>query len=86
MREPANLSTFPTAQCGTCGKTVLTYLSLTDEGESRRACVHCDAPVASELQWVTADELAADGYDIGMSAAKRRGSCVSGCACSVRGH
>jgi hypothetical protein len=85
MREPAlKLSTFPTARCNTCGKNVLTYISLAAEAEGQRACVHCDSPVESNLRWVSADELAADGYQIGTSPARR--PCGGGCACSARGH
>ncbi|MBV8454317.1 MAG: hypothetical protein JOZ29_18895 [Deltaproteobacteria bacterium] len=78
-------STFPTARCDTCGKNVLTYLLLANEAEVQRACVHCDTPVGSNLRWVSADELAADGYQVGTSPARPRGSC-GGCKCSARGH
>ena len=87
MREAAlNSSTFPTALCKTCGKTVLTYVSLIGENTDQRACVHCDSPVDSALRWVTADELTADGYEIGPQRAPRTGGCGSGCSCSTRGH
>jgi len=87
MRETAlNSSTFPIARCDACGKDVLTYLLIGDDRGAGRACVHCDNPVGSNLRWVSAEELTADGYQIGTAAARPRGSCGGGCNCSSRGH
>jgi hypothetical protein len=86
MQGPAlNSSTFPTARCDTCDKNVLTYLSLVSEDGAGRACVHCDSPVVTSVSWVSADELAAEGYQVGTLAARPRGPCGGGCKCSVRG-
>jgi hypothetical protein len=87
MRDPAvNTSAFPMAQCGECGKTVLTYVALDYSGEEARRCVHCDAPVAGALKWVSADELEASGYRLGYRPAQDGGGCGSGgCgSCSIR--
>ena len=80
-----NSSSFPTARCETCGKNVLTYILLAGAGERLRACVHCDTPVGSDVRWVPANELAANGYEVGVSTPRPR-SCGGGCACSARGH
>jgi hypothetical protein len=86
MREPSlNAASFPTAHCEVCDKSVLTYLGLDEAGTERRFCAHCDAPIASDLQWVSADELESEGYYFGTPTAKKGGSCGSGCgSCSVR--
>ncbi|MGH7932577.1 MAG: hypothetical protein ACREQN_05350 [Candidatus Binataceae bacterium] len=88
MREPVlSLSSFPTAPCGNCARTVLAYVGYVD-GEERRYCVHCDCLIGSELEWVTAEELETEGYSIGVASAPRAGGgCGSGCGtCSVRKH
>jgi hypothetical protein len=86
MREAAlKNSTFPAAQCESCGKTVLTHIAFDDHGVGQRYCIHCDAPVRPPLQWLTADELTAEGYEVGGKAA-RRGGCGSGCGCAARGN
>jgi hypothetical protein len=89
MREPAlNSSCFPTAQCESCGKTVLTHVAFDDSGTALRFCIHCDSLIESDLRWVTAEELAMEGYQIGARTAKpARGGCGSGCgSCSTRTH
>ena len=84
MRDPvANASVFPMALCEPCGRTVLTYVAITDGGEEARSCVHCDAPILGALRWVSAGELEEDGYYIGSHQANGCGS--GGCgSCSVR--
>jgi hypothetical protein len=83
MREPEpHLFTFPMAGCENCGKDVLTYVFLGGAGERQRACVHCDHIVTGGLRWVSADELAADGYQI--DPLRRSGSCGGSCTCSTR--
>lgn len=90
MRDMAfnssSLSSFPTAHCGACGKTVLAYIGDTDEGQ--RFCVHCDSRIDSTLKWVTAEELSAEGYEIDApKAARTGGGCGASCGnCSTRGH
>lgn len=88
MRESAlNSSSFPTALCGNCARTVLAYLDYVDGRECRR-CVHCDSLIGPELEWVTAEELETEGYSIGVAPSPRAGGgCGSGCgSCSVRKH
>jgi hypothetical protein len=81
-RENARTETsFPTARCAACGRTVLTYVDFDEIGERRR-CVHCDAAVASELHWIGAPELEAAGYQIGEP--RRSGGCGGGCGCATR--
>ena len=76
MREGARTETsFPTARCAACARTVLTYVDFDDLGERRR-CVHCDAVVVSDLRWIGAPELADAGYEI--AAPRRAGGCGSG--------
>jgi len=87
MREPSlNAASFPTAHCKACDKGVLTYIGLGEDGRERRCCVHCDAVVESELRWVGADELEADGYYFGAAPPRTGGGeCGSGCgSCSSR--
>jgi hypothetical protein len=82
MRDPTiDTSAFPMARCAGCGKTVLTYVALDDRGEETRCCVHCDAPVAGALKWVSAGELEAAGYNVGHRPAQDGAGCG---ACSVR--
>ena len=50
------------ADCAVCGKSVLTYVALDDDGAERRVCVHCDTPIAENLKWVSPGELEQAGY------------------------
>ena len=72
MREPVrNTSVFPIGPCGPCGKTVLTYVALDASGGEARFCIHCDGGIGDDLRWVTAEELEADGYEIGYQPGER---------------
>jgi hypothetical protein len=85
MREMApDTSSFPTARCGNCERTVLTYVDY--DKVAQRRCVHCDSLIGTQLEWITAAELEAEGYAIGIP--NHRGGCgAGGCGtCSVRGH
>jgi hypothetical protein len=83
MPAPAPItSSFPTARCAVCDRYVLTYVALHGDLESRN-CVHCDGSVGTELRWIGASELEAEGYQFG--APRAGGRCGSGCGtCSVR--
>jgi hypothetical protein len=76
------------ADCAQCGKAVLTYVSLDDEGAERRVCVHCDTPIAENLKWVSPGELEQSGYYFGPPPAEgegEKGGCGSGCgSCGVK--
>jgi hypothetical protein len=76
---------FPVAQCEKCGKTVLTAVALDDDGRESRRCAHCDAQVAGRIDWITAAELEATGYQFG-APREPTGGCGSGCGggCSTR--
>jgi hypothetical protein len=77
-------SSFPTAQCNSCDRQVLTYVAFEGDSESR-CCVHCDAVLEADLRWINASELEAQGYQFGAPAAATNGGCGSGCGtCSVR--
>lgn len=66
MRDPvANSPLFPVARCGPCERTVLTYVTLAEDGGELRRCVHCDAAISGALEWIPAEALEADGYSIG---------------------
>ncbi|MGH7908176.1 MAG: hypothetical protein ACREP6_16265 [Candidatus Binataceae bacterium] len=83
-----DLSYFPMGLCGACDKRVLTFISFDEASAELRLCVHCEAPTSGTLDWVTAGELEAQGYDFGAPPA-RTGGCGggSGCgACSMRKH
>ncbi|MGH8013005.1 MAG: hypothetical protein ACREQ4_10935 [Candidatus Binataceae bacterium] len=85
MRETASDSaSFPTARCGQCERIVLTYLAY-DSAMERRHCVHCDTVIGTPLEWITATELEAEGYAIGVRS-KPAGQCGGCGTCSVRGH
>lgn len=87
MREPVpETSTFPTAQCDRCGKIVLTYVALDDDGAEARRCAHCDDPIDGELSWISAEQLEAQGYEIGYRPREEGGGCEGGCGggCSVK--
>jgi hypothetical protein len=88
MQQMAHSSFFPTAGCEVCGKTVLTYIAFNSDGNQKRFCVHCDNSIKSGPKWVTADELALEGYQIGAPPAMKTGKgCGTGCGtCSTRGH
>src|SRR5271166_2457682 len=89
MRAPeVQSAAFPTAHCPACGKTVLTYISIShtstihvstadDEPESRR-CVHCDGNVEQRLEWIGAADLEDLGYYFGAPPEKAAGGCGSG--------
>ena len=72
------------AHCASCGKDVLTYVLLDESGAENRACVHCDAPIAHELSWVSATELESTGYEIGNRPRKAGGCGCSSGGCSIR--
>ena len=83
MPEPSSASSpFPTAHCGACAKTVLTYVGLDDLDREVRYCIHCDGVIADDLDWIDANALAANGYQIDPSAARAAGGCGSGGGCS----
>jgi hypothetical protein len=80
-------TTFPVADCESCGKTVLTWVALGPDGNETRCCVHCDAPLTGELRWISAGDLEETGYDIGNRPPKASGGgcgCGSGGGCSIR--
>lgn len=81
-------SGFPTTQCESCGKSVLTYADFDSTGAEQRRCVHCDAPAGAMLEWVTAEELEVRGYAFGAPPARRPGGgCGGGCSsCSMKRH
>lgn len=77
------------ADCQVCGKEVLTYVALADNGRiERRVCVHCDTEVSndSDLKWVSPGELEQAGYYFGPPPEDgEKGGCSSGCgSCAVR--
>ena len=79
------------ADCADCGKSVLTYVALDDDGAERRVCVHCDTPIAENLKWVSPGELEQAGYYFGPppaevgTAAGEKTACSTGCgSCSVK--
>ncbi len=87
MREPSlNSSSFPTGYCDVCGRSVLTWIALNEDGEEERRCVHCDSAIGSDLEWVTAAELESQGYYFGPPPEQDKGgACRSGCdACASR--
>jgi len=74
------------AGCTACGKPVLTYVALDDDGGERRRCVHCDAAVAGHLKWVSPGELEQAGYYFG-APDDEKGGCGTGCGmCAVKKH
>ncbi|MGA7872514.1 MAG: hypothetical protein WCA22_16630 [Candidatus Binatus sp.] len=79
-------ATFPMADCALCGKQVLTYVALDDDGAERRVCVHCDTAVGESLKWVSPGELEQAGYYFGPPPAENeKGACTTGCgSCAVR--
>jgi hypothetical protein len=87
MREDvSNTAAFPTANCASCGKSVLTYVSLDERGGEVRRCVHCDGVIGETLRWLTASELEAEGYEIGYRPREEKsGGCGVGCgSCATR--
>jgi hypothetical protein len=75
------------AECVACAKSVLTYVTLDDEGAERRVCVHCDSPVADALAWVGPGELEQSGYYFGAPPTNTDSAkgCASGCgSCAVK--
>ena len=82
-------ASFPMADCAACGKPVLTYVALDDDGAERRVCVHCDTAVADHLKWVSPGELEQAGYYFGAPPADagEKGGCSTGCgSCAVKKH
>ena len=80
-------SSFPMGECVACAKSVLTYVTLDDEGAERRVCVHCDTPVADALAWVGPGELEQSGYYFGAPPTNTDSAkgCASGCgSCAVK--
>ena len=76
-------SSFPTARCERCDKTVLTHVVLDELGEEQRRCVHCDSPVAGALNWVEAEELQTQGYYVrGETGGRVEPGCGTGCCAS----
>ncbi len=86
MRDQvATTSSFPVAQCGACGKSVLTCVMIDEAGVEYRACAHCDTPVAGEVSWVSAKELESTGYEIGGPRPSKSGGCGCGSGgCGIR--
>ena len=82
MRGPdVQSASFPTAHCSACEKIVLTYIALDDNAAEIRRCVHCDAAIARQLDWVSADDLEELGYYFGAPPEKPAGGCGSGGGC-----
>src|SRR5258708_36116000 len=81
-------SSFPMADCASCGKAVLTYVALDDDGAERRVCVHCDTPIAENLKWVSPGELEQAGYYFGPPPAEgEEGGCSPRCgSCRLKKH
>jgi hypothetical protein len=82
-------ASFPMADCAACGKPVLTYVALDDDGGERRVCVHCDTAIADHLKWVSPGELEQAGYYFGAPPADagEKGGCSTGCgSCAVKKH
>ena len=79
-------ASFPMADCVPCGKSVLTYVGLDDDGAERRVCVHCDTPIAENLKWVSPGELEQAGYYFGPPPAEgEKTACSTGCgSCGVK--
>jgi hypothetical protein len=80
-------ASFPMADCSACGKPVLTYVGLGEDGGERRICVHCDTAVGDHsLKWVSPGELEQAGYYFGPPPAENEnGGCSSGCgSCAVK--
>jgi len=77
-------SRFPVAYCEPCAKSSLTYVTLDESGDERRACVHCETPIVHVLEWISAAELESTGYDLGRPRPKVVGGCGAGCSCSAR--
>src|SRR5260370_42011827 len=79
MQEPAhNSSSFPTARCDVCDKTVLTCVGFNVDDEEERYCVHCDSLIESELKWVNGEGLEAEGYSLDAQSARRGGGGCGG--------
>ena len=79
-------ASFPMARCAHCDKSVLTYVTLDDNGAERRVCVHCDSAVEDALAWVGPGELEQSGYYFGPPPDETaKGGCASGCgSCAVK--
>lgn len=75
------------SHCIECDKSVLTYVALDEDGVERRACVHCDSPVADNLEWVSPGDLEQSGYYFGPPPTENASSCSTGCgSCAVKKH
>jgi hypothetical protein len=74
------------ADCAACGKPVLTYVALGEDGTERRICVHCDTAIVDRVKWVSPGELEQAGYYFGPPPDENeKGGCSSGCgSCAVR--
>jgi hypothetical protein len=79
-------ASFPMAHCAHCDKSVLTYVTLDDDGGEHRVCVHCDNQVGEALAWVGPGELEQSGYYFGAPPEESaKGGCSSGCgSCAVK--
>ncbi|MGB8683180.1 MAG: hypothetical protein WCD12_09865 [Candidatus Binatus sp.] len=74
------------ADCAACGKSVLTYVAIDEDGNEGRVCVHCDTPIVENLKWVSPGELEQAGYYFGPPPDENeKGGCGSGCgSCGVK--
>lgn len=75
------------ADCAACGKPVLTYVMVGDDGAERRVCVHCDAAIRDAIKWVSPGELEQAGYYFGAPPADggEKSGCGTGCgSCAVK--
>ena len=74
------------AHCAHCDKSVLTYVTLADNGAEHRVCVHCDHAVSDALEWVGPGDLEQSGYYFGPPPDETaKGGCSSGCgSCAVK--
>ena len=84
-------ATFPAARCAACETLVLTHIAMGDDGVVDRLCVRCDGPIQVDLTWLSAGELAENGYQIEVPRRARAGGeaaagggCGGGCSCSAK--
>lgn len=74
---------FPVSHCETCETERLTYGDVVED-QIVRKCLNCDSPIASEIDWRTADETTELGYAIeGHQPPSEKRGCKDG-ACGVQ--
>jgi hypothetical protein len=57
-------TTFPLAYCPACEAETLTHVTLADNDEELRSCIHCDTVVTTGLVEVPSEELEDRGYSV----------------------